>query len=123
MKTVNVIISGRVQGVAYRYWTQSEALRRFLTGIVRNRRDGSVEAIFSGEDENVDGMVAACESGPPLAKVISVECRDVDDTSPYTGFEITGTRLAPACRKWLTRNSNVSKTQMWHQGAAFQVPE
>jgi acylphosphatase len=71
-KTVHVMISGRVQGVGYRAWTERQALARGLSGWVRNRRNGSVEALFAGEAEVVDAMVAACRAGPPQARVNSV---------------------------------------------------
>lgn len=70
---VRVIISGRVQGVWYRNWTIGEATARGLDGWVRNRRDGTVEALFSGAGTVIRDMIAACHDGPPLAKVLSVE--------------------------------------------------
>jgi len=68
-----VRISGRVQGVWFRGWTVDEARRRGLDGWVRNRRDGSVEALFKGPSEAVDDMIAACRHGPPAARVEAVE--------------------------------------------------
>ena len=68
-KTVTVRIHGRVQGVWYRGWTVQEASRRGLTGWVRNRRDGSVEALFHGPTEKVEAMVDLCRRGPPAARV------------------------------------------------------
>jgi acylphosphatase len=71
-RTVQVRIEGRVQGVAYRAWT-AEAARSFgLSGWVRNRRDGSVEALFSGTAGEVEAMLAACAEGPPAAVVREV---------------------------------------------------
>ena len=87
-KTVRVTVSGRVQGVAYRYWTQSEAVRRQLAGVVRNRCDGSVEAIFSGVASQVDDMVVACETGPPMAIVDSLQCDLIEVPERFTGFDI-----------------------------------
>jgi len=71
--TVRVRIEGRVQGVWFRGWTLREARLRGLAGWVRNRRDGSVEALFSGPEEAVEAMVAACHRGPSAASVRSVE--------------------------------------------------
>lgn len=71
-KTVRVLIEGRVQGVWYRGWAQDEAGRRGLDGWVRNRRDGSVEAVFSGDEAMVDAMIQACRAGPPAAHVTRV---------------------------------------------------
>lgn len=72
-KSVRAVISGRVQGVWYRGWTEREAQKHGLSGWVRNCPDGTVEALFSGDSANVDAMTEACWSGPPAAKVISVE--------------------------------------------------
>ena len=68
-----VAIRGRVQGVGFRYWTTCEAIRLGLTGWVRNRRDGSVEALFSGADDVVTKMLMRCRQGPSSARVEAVE--------------------------------------------------
>ena len=68
-----VTIRGRVQGVGYRYWVEHQAVAHALEGWVRNRRDGSVEALFSGPDEVVSNMVAACRRGPSSARVDAVD--------------------------------------------------
>ena len=65
----HVTIRGRVQGVGYRYFVEREAQSRDLEGWVRNRRDGSVEALFSGSVEAVAAMIAACRRGPSSARV------------------------------------------------------
>ena len=70
---VRVVISGRVQGVWFRGWTQEVAGQAGLDGWVRNRRDGTVEAVFAGEAAKVEAMVRACHQGPPMAKVTGVE--------------------------------------------------
>ena len=72
MKRVRVVISGRVQGVWFRGWTREEARRRGLDGWVMNRRDGAVEAVFQGDDDQVDDMLEACWTGPPHAVVAEV---------------------------------------------------
>ena len=79
VKRVRVVISGRVQGVWYRGWTVGEAPARGLSGWVRNRRDGTVEAVFEGALGAVDAMVEACRSGPPAARVVAVETHPHDD--------------------------------------------
>ena len=71
-KSVRVHIEGDVQGVWYRAWTVERAEQLGLAGWVRNRRDGSVEALFVGPAGAVDEMVAACGEGPPLAQVSRV---------------------------------------------------
>ena len=67
-----VTIRGRVQGVGYRAWVEYQAMASGLEGWVRNRRDGSVEALFAGPDRAVADMVALCRHGPPSARVAAV---------------------------------------------------
>lgn len=69
----HVFVSGRVQGVFFRYETRRHARRVGVTGWVRNLPDGRVEAIFEGEKEAVDYMIEFCRRGPPAAKVEKVE--------------------------------------------------
>jgi len=68
-----VTIRGRVQGVGYRYWVEQQATTHALEGWVRNRRDGSVEALFSGPEDVVSNMVASCRRGPSSARVDAVD--------------------------------------------------
>ena len=72
----HVVIRGRVQGVGYRAWTEYSAIGQGLEGWVRNRRDGSVEAVFAGTSDAVMQMVEACRRGPPGARVDAVDARD-----------------------------------------------
>ncbi|KAI0515556.1 hypothetical protein KFK09_008221 [Dendrobium nobile] len=73
VKTVRVEIKGRVQGVGFRDWTMENAEDLGLRGWVRNRRNGSVEALFSGSLENVEEMVERrCRIGSPAAAVTAV---------------------------------------------------
>ncbi|HLZ04294.1 MAG TPA: acylphosphatase [Bradyrhizobium sp.] len=67
-----VTIRGRVQGVGYRAWVEYQAVASHLEGWVRNRRDGSVEALFAGPPKAVAEMVALCRHGPPSARVEAV---------------------------------------------------
>jgi acylphosphatase len=78
-KAVRVVIEGRVQGVWFRAWTAQEAERQNLRGWVRNRRDGSVEALFAGDVAKVDEMVEACRRGPPAARVETVSEHPAED--------------------------------------------
>jgi acylphosphatase len=66
------VIRGRVQGVGYRAWVEYQARVSRLEGWVRNRRDGSVEALFAGPEDVVAAMIAACHRGPPSARVETV---------------------------------------------------
>jgi acylphosphatase len=72
-KRVHVFVSGMVQGVFFRVEAASRARSLGLGGFVRNTRDGRVEAVFEGEPDQVDRMVAWCRTGPDLARVESVE--------------------------------------------------
>ena len=71
-------ISGRVQGVGYRDWTIAMARRLGLSGWVRNRMDGAVEALIVGEDQAVGQMIDACRRGPTMARVDNVDIEPVD---------------------------------------------
>ncbi|MFK8251059.1 acylphosphatase [Ancylobacter terrae] len=66
-------VRGRVQGVGYRAFVEREAIRHGLAGWVRNRTDGSVEAILAGPAETVAAVIEACRRGPTLARVDAVE--------------------------------------------------
>ncbi len=69
----HVTMRGRVQGVGYRAWVERQAIVRGLEGWVRNRRDGSVEAVFAGPEDVVSNVIASCRRGPPSARVDGVE--------------------------------------------------
>ena len=73
---LRVVIRGRVQGVGFRAWTEIMAVRRGVEGWVRNRRDGSVEAVFSGSEEAVLAMIELCRDGPPGAHIDALDQRD-----------------------------------------------
>jgi len=81
MKRVHVYISGRVQGVFFRAETQRAAVDFILNGWVRNLADGRVEALFEGDDANVDKMLAWCHIGPPAARVEKV----LTEEEPFIG--------------------------------------
>ena len=76
MRAVRVRVTGRVQGVAYRAWTQDEAEALGLTGWVRNEPDGSVAGHFEGDPTAVEAMVDWCREGPGPARVQRVARRD-----------------------------------------------
>jgi acylphosphatase len=82
-RAVHVLISGLVQGVAFRAWTERRANALRLSGWVRNLPDGDVEAMFSGDTEAVEMMLAACRDGPPGARVTGVEV--LGRTEPLSG--------------------------------------
>ncbi|KVH90391.1 uncharacterized protein LOC112521589 [Cynara cardunculus var. scolymus] len=86
IETVRVMIKGRVQGVFYRNWTVENAQELGLKGWVRNRRDGSVEALFSGSADKVGEMQERCRRGPPSAVVTGLDVNPSTE-DPGTGFE------------------------------------
>ena len=81
----HLIIAGRVQGVGYRQWLFKEALALGLTGWVRNRRDGSVEAVIDGMAPQVQTLVERAHRGPPAARVDSVAVVEIEGS--FTDFE------------------------------------
>lgn len=84
----HVIISGMVQGVNFRYETLYRAKSLGLTGWVMNRSDGSVEAVFEGEKDDVESMVGWCHEGPSGAIVRSVDVEWRDWTGDFRDFDI-----------------------------------
>jgi acylphosphatase len=86
----HIVIRGRVQGVGYRAWTEVTALEHGLEGWVRNRRDGSVEAVFAGEEDQVAAMIAQCRRGPPGARVDAIDQREAtaDEIALRRGDEL-----------------------------------
>ncbi len=87
-KAVHAIISGRVQGVFFRMETRRAAERFGINGWVRNRQDGTVEAVFEAESEKVDQMIDWCRTGPPMASVSDVKVDSIDFTGEDKGFLI-----------------------------------
>ena len=85
---VTARITGRVQGVWFRGWVREEALRLGLTGSVRNEPDGSVAALFAGQETAVAAMLALCREGPPLARVHGVEVTPVDPVPQLAEFRV-----------------------------------
>jgi acylphosphatase len=80
-----LLVTGVVQGVGYRQWVVSEARRHGLTGWVRNRRDGSVEAVVAGAAEAVAQLIEAARRGPPAACVEHVQVEDAE--GEFSGFD------------------------------------
>ncbi|MBU1171251.1 MAG: acylphosphatase [Proteobacteria bacterium] len=83
-----VNIRGWVQGVAFRYKTKSAACEHQVNGWVRNRADGSVEAVFEGDKEQVDALLTWCEKGPKMAVVKEVKVSWETFTGEFSEFDI-----------------------------------
>jgi acylphosphatase len=78
MMTRHVLIFGRVQGVGFRDWLVAQARRRGVHGWVRNRGDGTVEALLHGDDDAVSDLLRLCRDGPPHAAVKDVAAHPSD---------------------------------------------
>jgi len=87
-KRAHLLISGRVQGVNFRYYTAREANACGVRGWVRNLWDGRVEAVFEGEEQAVQHMVDWCRHGPPAARVDHVEVAWEDPTGEFSRFRV-----------------------------------
>ena len=85
VRSVRLRITGRVQGVGYRAWAVETARRLGLRGWVRNRADGSVEALVTGDEDAVATMIEACRDGPFAARVAEVAVSEAEDDGS-TGF-------------------------------------
>jgi acylphosphatase len=91
-RTVHVLVHGRVQGVGFRAWIHHHAELHGLKGWVRNRRDGAVEAVFSGPSDLVEVMLKACGQGPRGSVVERVEPVEAEaESGSMDGFEVRET--------------------------------
>lgn len=88
MQTIHTRIEGRVQGVFFRDSTRKEAIRLGLKGWVKNMKDGAVEAVFQGDEENLTKMQTWLKEGPPQAKVTEVVIDRLDEKKVYDTFQI-----------------------------------
>jgi acylphosphatase len=79
MRTVRLIVTGRVQGVGYRIWAERTAAALGIHGWVRNRADGSVELLASGGGDAIAALIEACRRGPRAAIVSDVAITDTED--------------------------------------------
>lgn len=89
--SVHAIISGRVQGVCFRLETQRAAEKYGVSGWVRNRRDGTVEALFEGDKDQVSSILEWCKKGPPASQVKNVDMSGETYSGEFTDFRITYT--------------------------------
>jgi acylphosphatase len=91
MITQKLRIRGEVQGVGFRYALRREAQRRGVAGWVRNRSDGSVEAVLQGAPERVAELVTWARRGPPAAQVDDVRVDPAGEEPAHSGFELRPT--------------------------------
>lgn len=88
MKQIHLIITGRVQGVGFRYWTRHIARRLGISGTVKNLEDGSVEVIAEGDEDELRVFRNAIKDGPPLANVTKITEEWTSPINVFEGFEI-----------------------------------
>ena len=84
-----VVVEGRVQGVFFRNHTKETASRLGVSGWVKNRRDGCVEAVFEGDREKVDQIIQWCHQGPSGARVRNVSVTWGNYTGEFENFNVT----------------------------------
>jgi acylphosphatase len=88
VKSLQCLISGKVQGVMFRAWTFDQANNLGLKGWVRNLRDGQVEALLQGPEDKIEEMKKRLYTGSPMSKVDNVECKWLDYDKEHSSFEI-----------------------------------
>lgn len=89
MRRVRFVVTGRVQGVGFRWFVRAEARPLGINGWIRNREDGAVEAEVEGREDAIDALAACLEVGPPSAIVTNVEISEIsDELLPFNYFEI-----------------------------------
>jgi len=91
MAARQIRVSGRVQGVGYRVSLQDEARKLGVSGWVRNRRDGTVEAVLQGSPASVDALIAWARQGPPGSRVTELKESAAPDEPHHARFELRPT--------------------------------
>ena len=84
----NLVISGKVQGVGFRYWMQNLAINNNISGWVKNKLSGDVEALIIGQEKEVQKLIKQCKIGLSLATIQNIQINDYDQDYPKEGFNI-----------------------------------
>ena len=84
----HIIISGKVQGVGFRYWLYQAAKQKNIDGWVRNKISGEVEALLIGDDVEIDNLISLCEKGPPSSKVTKIKVQNYQKEFLKKSFDI-----------------------------------
>ena len=84
----HIIISGKVQGVGFRYWLYKAAIQRKVDGWVKNKISGEVEALLVGKDVDINNLIALCKKGPPSSKVTKVKVQNHQNEYLKKSFDI-----------------------------------
>ena len=90
MKKIHITISGKVQGVGFRYWLYQKSNERNVYGWVKNKNDGDVEAVLIGNYKDVDEIIELCKKGPLSSKVTYVKTQNYEQEYPKKSFNILG---------------------------------
>ena len=90
LERVHIFVTGRVQGVCFRYYTRIEASQLGLSGWVKNLSDGRVEVLAEGEEDLLRTLVEFCRQGPSMAHVSDVNYEFSEYSGKFSGFSITG---------------------------------
>ena len=83
-----IVISGRVQGVGFRYWLYKAAVQNNINGWVKNKISGEVEALLIGDDVEIDNLIRLCEKGPPSSKVTKIKVQNYQKEFLKKSFDI-----------------------------------
>ena len=84
----HLIISGKVQGVGFRYWMQNLAINNNISGWVKNRSLGDVEALIIGQEKEVQKLIKQCKIGPSSATILKIQINDYNQNYSEKGFNI-----------------------------------
>ena len=84
----HLLISGKVQGVGFRYWLYMKAKEKNINGWVKNKLSGKVEVLLVGRDEDVKDVIKQCETGPPSSKVTKVKIQEYQQDYLNKSFDI-----------------------------------
>ena len=83
-----LVISGKVQGVGFRYWIQNLAINNNIVGWVKNKLSGDVEALIMGQEKEVQKLIKQCKIGPSSATIQNIQINDYDQDYSKEGFDI-----------------------------------
>ena len=84
----HIVITGKVQGVGFRYWLYKTAVRNNINGWVKNKISGEVEALLIGDDTEIDNLIKLCEKGPPSSKVTKIKVQNYQKEFLKKSFDI-----------------------------------
>ena len=84
----HIVISGKVQGVGFRFWLYETAIQKNIYGWVRNKISGEVEALLVVKDVDINNLIALCKKGPPSSKVTKVKVQNHQNEYLKKSFDI-----------------------------------